>query len=222
MPITDSFYGDLDQSTVKIIRGRENIGFPKACNKTVARSVSPLIFLLNDDVVMQPEALDKLVRVMDDPKIGVVGMKLLFPTEFPNLKPEIRPAGKVQHIGIHTNIRGEFLHSFIGWSSDNPKVNNQREVYAVTGAALMTRRSIWNKLRGLDEIYSPGNWEDVDYCLKVREIGYNVVVEPEAVATHYTGATSEKYNLYFPFEQNRLKFLQRWQDKMEWWEGRIL
>src|SRR4030066_424432 len=87
-------------------------------------------------------------------------------------------------------------------SIDNP----MKEVYAVTGAAFMTKKNIWNKARGFNEAYGKGTWEDMDYCLTVRDMGYNVIVNPEAVAVHYTGATAEKANEPFPLQFNRLIF----------------
>ena len=212
----DPFYNQYNNLVV--IRNKENFGFPKACNQGVRRKASPLIFLLNSDVILEPNSIDLLVRALDDPKIGVVGMKLLFPEDHAGLNPNIRPAGKVQHVGLATNIQGDFFHIFLGWDADHPKVNATKEVYAVTGAALMTRRSIWNKVGGFFEGYGAGTFEDVDFCLSVRDIGYNIIVETRAVGTHYVGATAEKYQLGYPLQMNRLLLFQRWATKFNYTE----
>lgn len=216
----DNFYRSLDR-TVTVIRNKENLGFPKACNQGAKRKQSPLIFMLNSDVVLYPEAISKLVTCFDNPKVGVAGMKLIFPPEdCAGLNTNIRPAGKIQHVGLETNIRGDFIHMFVGWDADHPKIKSMTEPYAVTGAALMTRRSLWNRVGGFNEIYGRGTWEDVDYCLSVRSAGeYTVVVNLDAVGIHYTGATTEKYQMPYPMDMNRLNFLQRWAGRInhtEW------
>jgi GT2 family glycosyltransferase len=205
-----------------IIRNRTNEGFPRACNTGAARKQSPLIFFLNSDVILEPNAIKIAVTALDDDKIGVVGMKLLFPTEEQladaKMNPNIRPARKIQHIGLYCNVHGEFLHTMIGWSEDNPRTFAIRDAYVVTGAALMTRRSIWNKVGGFNLAYGMGTYEDVDYCLSVRDLGYNIIVEQAAMGTHYTGATSEQHKIQFPLQYNRLVFLQRWAAKLNYTE----
>jgi GT2 family glycosyltransferase len=217
----DKFYPNLDKS-IKIARSKQNVGFPRACNQGVYRGNSPLLFFLNSDVILESGSIDRLVRVMDEPEVGVVGMRLVFPVEHVGLNDQIRPAGKLQHIGLSTNIRGEVYHAFMAWNPTHPRVMMQKEVFAVTGAALMTRRKIWSQAKGFNEIYSPGTFEDVDYCCTVREMGYNIRVEPEALGTHYTGATAEKYRLGYNLSHNQMTFMQRWGNKLEWWDYRIL
>ena len=214
----NTFYQSLDKS-ITVIRNRDNFGFPAACNVGAKRKQSPLIFMLNSDVILYPEAISKLVSDFDDPKVGVAGMKLLFPDDPAGLNTNIRPAGKIQHIGMETNIRGEFIHVFVGWDADHPRANKVRETYAVTGAALMTRRSLWNRIGGFREDYGRGTWEDVDYCLSVRDAGeYTVIVDPTAVGIHYTGATAEKYQIGYPMDFNKLIFLQKWANRINYTE----
>jgi len=213
----DEFYAS--RKDIIVIRNQSNLGFPMACNIGVNKKRAPLIFLLNSDVLLEPNSIELLVKEMDNPTTGVAGMLLVFPEFADDLNPSVRPANKVQHIGLETNIHGKWVHQFIGWSEDNPRVQKQRDVYAVTGAALMTRRTIWNKVGGLYEGYGLGSYEDADYAMSVRELGYNIVVVPKAKGIHYTGATAEKYNLAYPMDKNRMIFMQRWQDKLVWTDG---
>jgi GT2 family glycosyltransferase len=159
-----------------------------------------------------------MVEAMDDPKVGVCGMKLLFPEDLGDLQssPVIRPRGKVQHVGIAMNIRTECFHIFLGWDADHPKVNAVRQVSMVTGASLMTRRTLWNRVGGFLDAYGLGTYEDCDYCLSVKKSGLDVIVETKAVGYHYTGASAESNRIAYPMMQNRLLFLQRWQNNLEW------
>jgi GT2 family glycosyltransferase len=219
----DAFYENKPEHTT-VIRNIANAGFPKGCNAAASRGRSPLILFLNSDVILEPGSIDKLVRKMDNPKIGVVGMKLVFPEDHAGLNPQIRPAGRLQHIGISANIRAEIIHPFMAWSPDHPKVMamEHKEPLAVTGAAMMTRRSLWTEIKGFHDGYGQGTYEDIEYCMAIREMGYNIAVDPNAVGTHYVGATAEKYNVPYNLNYNRMTFMQRWGHKLEWWDWKIL
>jgi GT2 family glycosyltransferase len=205
-----------------VIENQTNTGFPAACNQGVRKGRSPLLFFLNSDVILEPNSINKMVKELDDPEMGVVGMKLVFPSEGElldvGIDPKIRPPHKLQHIGLATNIRGEFIHAYVGWDADHPKVNKVREMYAVTGAALMTRRELYKKVGGFDEEYGIGTYEDVHFCLTVRDMGYNVVVVPEACGVHYTGATAESYKIGYPMMQNKMLFMSKWANKLNYTE----
>lgn len=216
------FYDKYNQHSV--IRNAQNVGFPKACNQGVRRSKSPLIFFLNSDVIMRPGSGDKLVRQLDDPSVGVVGMKLLFP-EHDNTQHGLQgPPGKIQHVGLNTTgaPMGNFVHSFIGWDADHSKVMKLREMYAVTGAALMTRRKLFLDAGLFWEGYGMGTFEDVDFCLKSREMGYNVIVDVESVGIHYTGATARQYGIGYALQQNQMLFMQRWNGKVMYTEWAVV
>jgi len=144
------FYYSLDKSNITVVYNNKNLGFPSASNRGAARKSSPLILMLNSDIILTPESLKILVKEMDDPKVAIAGMKLLFPHDVADkrLYTGIRPAGKVQHVGLTTNIIGELFHIFVGWDSDHPKVNSIHDVYMVTGAVMLIRRSVWTKIGG--------------------------------------------------------------------------
>lgn len=200
------------------LRNGVNLGFPTACNRAFNRGISPLVFFLNDDVFLLDNSIDKLIRAMDEPTIGVAGMRLLFPldSQDPN-----RPAGKIQHVGISTNIRGDFFHQFVGWSPENPRTFKIKNPYCVTGAALMTRRKLFHQIRGFHEEFGMGTYEDVDYCLTIRSMGYNIYLEHEAVGFHLTGATAESQQIGYPLGKNRDLLRIHWSNNFAYteWEN---
>lgn len=216
----DKFYSDNKEMI--IIRNKENVGFPKACNQAARRKQSPFIFMLNSDVILDEHALDYLITKMDDPTVGVCGMKLMFPQDCLDLNSDARPAGKLQHIGLSVDLHGKVHHLFIGWNEDNPKVNSISDVFAVTGAAMLIRRTLWNKIGGFYDGYGMGTYEDVSVCQDIRNLGYRVVVVPNARGIHYVGATAEKYQVAFPLNINNLMFIQRYGNQLEWWDGKLL
>jgi len=213
-PNRDEFYADLNPR-VTLIKNKENEGFIAASNTGAKRGKSPLIFMLNSDVVLDSGSIEKMVADLDDPRIGVVGMKLRFP-ELKEHLHAVKNAGKIQHVGLATNIKGDFYHLFLGWEPDHPKVNAVRDVLAVTGAALMTRRNLWKQIEGFNPIYGFGCYEDVEYCLHVKAMEKQVIVEQEATGIHVTNATAKEFNVGFPLRENNLLMKSRWGGKYPW------
>lgn len=193
----------------KVKHYTQSTGFPASNNEGARMGSAPLIMFLNDDVELQEGAVEKVVTNFLDSSIGILGIKLLFPE---NSTSPIRPAGKVQHVGMALNIRGEPVHPLVGWSANHPKANISRDVVCVTGACLTIRRTLFNQLGGFDTMFGMGTFEDVDLCFKARMAGQRVVVNVDAQGYHYVGATQEKKRIGFPQQQNRMIFQSKWQN----------
>ncbi len=217
-PDRDEFYAALE-TRVTLIKNKENTGFIQASNAGAKRGNSPLIFMLNSDVILDPGAIEKMVGDLDDPGIGVVGMKLRFP-ELKEHLHAVKHAGKIQHVGLATNIAGDFYHLFLGWDIDHPRVNAVRDVLAITGAALMTRRNLWLEIGGFNPMYGLGCYEDVEYCLHVRAREKQVIVEQEATGSHVTNATAKEFNIAYPLNENNRLLKASWGGRYPWtcWE----
>lgn len=196
-------------------RSENYIGFPRAGNELFKMGKAPLIFMVTDDVFLKPDALDVLVRRMDDETIGLCGLKLLFPET--SADPG-RPSGKVQHIGHAFNMRGDVTHPLVGWDADHPKCCVSREVSSVTGAAFIVRRRLFNKVGGWFEGYGIGYYEDSDLCMSIRGLGKKVFIDVDAIGYHYTGATMEKLQRAAPLNVNSMIFKARWGNSglMQW------
>jgi GT2 family glycosyltransferase len=130
-----------------------------------------------------------------DSQIGVVGCKLL------------DADNKIQHAGgliIHGTALG--LHFGAG-EPDDGRWDEGSAVEFVTGAALAIRADLHQQLGGFDEHFFPGYYEDVDLCARVRQLGFKVWYEPQAVAYHYEGGTFGRGAGYYrAFHRNRLRF----------------
>jgi GT2 family glycosyltransferase len=138
-----------------------------------------VLVLMNDDV--RPIATDWLETMLAQaarPEIGVVGAMLRY------------PSGAIQHAGIV--IGDMLLPTHPGRSHRDspywPWLTMTREVSAVTGACLAVRRSVWNELGGFDKRF-PVNYNDVDFCLRARRLGYRVLIETRAILIHEGAST---------------------------------
>ena len=213
----EEIYKRLPQGS-NIIRSNQMSGFSDGANKAIRSGSAPLVLFVTDDVFLKPGAIETLIRRMDDQSIGQCGYKLLFPEDS---EDTARPAGKVQHIGMASNIKGEMIHPLIGWSSDNPKCCISREVLAVTGASFIIRRSVFNRVNGFDAAYGRGYYEDMDLSFKVRASGFRVFMDAEAQATHGVGQTFKSLQEQVPFQQNMMLFKSRWMKYIPWSEWEI-
>lgn len=217
----DELFNWIRDQSFSIKRLQQNVGFPHAANEGARMGSAPLIMFLSDDVILQEGAIDTILGRFSDSTIGIVGIKLIFP---PDSTSPIRPAGKVQHIGLALNIRGVPIHPLIGWDPSNPKTCISRDAWAVTGACLTVRRELFNKVNGFNSIYGKGTFEDVTLCLQVRSLGFRIVMDANAVGFHYVGATAEKLKESFPLNYNLMLFqsqfaqsgLMNWNEHEYW------
>lgn len=188
-------------SGLDYVRSGRNEGFVRACNRGAAMGRGRYLCFLNNDTVVRGGWLEHLVKTAEaDPTIGVVGAKLLYPD------------GRLQEAG---NI---LWRDATGWNvghaenPDDPRYNFLRDADYVSGAALLIRREIFERLGGFCDAYRPAYYEDADLCFGARSLGYRVVYQPRAEIVHYEGVTSgdERSGVKRFQEVNRPKFRQRW------------
>ena len=150
-------------------------------NLGASSATGEYLLLINNDIVVRAGAVQRMVQVLDElPDVGICGAKLLTPDSL------------IQHIGVCFNGFGIPYH--LGWGKENAREFQPafRDDYydAVTFAAAMIRRPIWDEVEGLCEDYF-FNYEDMDFCLKVREKGYRCFMPHEAVMMHMEAASRE-------------------------------
>jgi GT2 family glycosyltransferase len=146
-------------------------------NAGVRASHGGLVLVLHDDVrPRDPEWLEALLELSVQPWIGAVGAKLY------------DRDGSLQHVGLVVGLRGGLAGApFRGCAADTvgyySGANCIRNYSAVSGACLMTRREVFERVGGFDEAL-PGEGADVDYGLRVSEAGLHVAFTPYARLTH--------------------------------------
>jgi len=167
-----------------VIINQENVSFSKANNQGADIAKGEYLIFLNNDTEVKENWLENIEKgFAEDKKIAIQGAKLLYPNN------------KIQHAGIVYGPLKEGLnhhyHIYLSADSNDEKVNKFREFQMITGALLSIRKDVFNKVDGFDENYYFG-YEDLDLCLKVREIGYKVMYNPKVVATHFESITKKQ------------------------------
>jgi GT2 family glycosyltransferase len=154
--------------------------FAEKINVGAVHSRGEHLLLLNDDIeVSTPDWIERMVMYSSIPGVGAVGGLLLLED------------GRIQHagVGFEGGLPG---HPYYGYPRDVPGYANAvriaRDLLAITGACLMTRRDLFDEVGGLSTTF-PINYNDVDYCLKQVERGRRVVYDPDLVMTHFESSS---------------------------------
>jgi GT2 family glycosyltransferase len=175
---------DMEQSLakagVKRVTYDSEFNWSRVNNLAARHATGEHLLFLNDDTeAVDPEWLEAMLEFSQQPQIGVVGAKLVFPD------------GGLQHVGV-TLPGGKPGHPFYGYPAKHPGYYARNllphNCAAVTGACLMSRREVFEQAGGFDESF-PLNYNDIDYCMKVRRLGYRVVFTPHAKVVHHESVT---------------------------------
>lgn len=188
----------------RVLRFEGPFNFSAMNNLAVEQSDSPwLLFLNNDTEVIESGWLSAMAEHVQRPEVGAVGARLLFGDD------------TVQHAGVVVGVGGVAEHAFRGFAAEAPGVRRQLQVTrnysAVTGACLMTRRSVFEEMGGFDEEALPVTFSDIDLCLRMRRAGYLIVYTPYAKLYHHE--SSSRQLSVEPRETQTMR--ERWADVLE-------
>jgi GT2 family glycosyltransferase len=205
---TDETVSMLSQvQNLRIISNDQNMGFVLSCNKGASVARGKYLCFLNNDTVVQKGWLESMIELIErDNQIGIIGSKLVFGD------------GDLQEAGGIVWQDGETYHYGRRGSVKNKKYNYIREVDYCSGASFLILKSDFEKLKGFDEIYTPGYYEDTDLCFSVKHIlQKKVIYQPASVVVHFEGVTSGTNMLtgMKRFQRiNALKFKNKWKNQL--------
>ena len=186
---TEAFYRDLESGKIpeyadlvrserlRIVRYPGSFNYSAIHNFAFPYTKGEYLLLLNNDTEVQSGRwIEELLGLCQQKDIGAVGAKLYYPD------------GTIQHAGVVIGLCGVASHLFIGASGDADgyagRLKSVQDVSAVTAACMMTKRTVYEAVGGLTEELAVA-YNDIDYCMKVREAGYLVAFTPYAELTHY-------------------------------------
>jgi len=169
----------LKYSNLKLIKNEKNLGFSSTVNKGVRQASGDVVILLNTDVTPEKDFLDPLLDHFKDENVFAVGC----------LDKSIE--------GDKTVLRGRGLGEWKrGFLVHRRGEVDKADTLWVSGGSAVFRKSIWDKLGGLNELYNPFYYEDIDLSYRALKSGYKVLFEPKSVVVHEheKGAIKTKYS----------------------------
>lgn len=180
---------------IHLIENDKNYGFGEGFNTGIryvlAGSPPEYILIINNDVVVAPDFLDELMKVAEsDEQIGILGPKIYY-YDYEGRKDVIWSAGgRIRRWALK-------IHRQMGENDDDlPKYQAVKDVDWITGAVLMFKSSLTEKVGLLNPWYFIGH-EDIEYCLKARRIGFKVFYVPTARAWHKVGVSAKKFHITY-------------------------
>ena len=194
---------------VNLVENEENAGFAKANNDAISKCPGDYILLLNPDTLIRENAIEKMVKFLDEnPQTGIAGCKVL--NDDGTLQLACRrsiPAPGVAFFRL-TGLSRLFPNSkgMAKYNLTYLNPNEANEVDAVSGAFLMIRQQVVDKIGKLDERFFMYG-EELDWCLRTKKAGWNVMYYPDAEIIHYKGECSKSNCRKAAFEFYRSMYL---------------
>jgi len=202
---------DADQQTkqllaqvrgAKIIVNETNSGYLRSINRGATVARGRWLVLCNNDIQVEAGWLRAMKACAESaPDIGAVAPKYIYPD------------GMLNEAGAIIWRDGTGVNYGRGDDPQLPAYNYRRQVDYGSAAALLVRAELFARFGGYDERYAPMYYEDADLCFQLRQAGFRVMYEPEAVVVHLEGGTAgtdpasghKRYQ-----EQSRLAFVSKW------------
>jgi GT2 family glycosyltransferase len=203
----DSLEALQDLPNIKIIKNSSNIGFAAACNIGMRDTISPFVLFLNPDCFFEPGTLCKLLDAMElDERVGMVGGLLInadgteqqgarraVPTPWRSF---VRAFGLARFATICPRLFYDFnLHK-------EPLPDHPIEVEAISGACMLVRREVVQKVGEWDEGYFL-HCEDLDWCMRFRQAGWKILFVPAAEIIHIAGVCGRNRPVFVEWNKHK-------------------
>ena len=176
---TFRFYEDVvrEDARIRILTWKDGFNFSAINNFGAAGAKGDILLLLNNDTqIISPDTLELMLGHCLQDKVGAVGARLYYEDD------------TVQHAGVVIGFGGIAGHCFVqqprGTTGYMHRIICTQEYSAVTAACMMVRKEVYMEAGGLDEALTVA-FNDIDFCLRLREQGYQIVYEPYAELYHY-------------------------------------
>ena len=208
-----AYYEELaNNPAVKIITYKGDFNYSAINNLGVSEASGEYVLLLNNDIqIITVNWMEELLMYAQRPDVGAVGAKLYYPDK------TIQHAGVVIGLGAHRtagHVHYRQKRENLGYMG---RLCYAQNMSAVTGACLLVKKALYEEAGGLDESFAV-SLNDVDFCLKLRRLGYLNVFTPFAEAYHYesasrgsdmTGEAAARYNA------ESARFREKWKAELE-------
>lgn len=208
-----AYYEELaNNPAVKIITYKGDFNYSVINNLGVSEASGEYVLLLNNDIqIITVNWMEELLMYAQRPDVGAVGAKLYYPDK------TIQHAGVVIGLGAHRtagHVHYRQKRENLGYMG---RLCYAQNMSAVTGACLLVKKALYEEAGGLDESFAV-SLNDVDFCLKLRRLGYLNVFTPFAEAYHYesasrgsdmTGEAATRYNA------ESARFREKWKAELE-------
>lgn len=196
---TDGSLSLCMREKVKFLSLPDNRGFPQACNLGLRMASGEELVLLNNDTVVTHGWLTHMQRCLrDNDSVGIVGPCTNYASGRQQVEPFYQTIDE-----MHASSARQYAPDPSRWTS----------VDRLIGFCMLFPRALYDRIGELDERFSPGHYEDDDYCYRARSAGYRLMIAGDAYVHHYGGSsflTRGPGQLEALIERNRRLFTEKW------------
>lgn len=201
------------KNNFRIIKSTENLGFAKANNQAMQIAKGRNFLILNPDIIFHNNVVKILSDYLDkNVTVGMVGPKVLNPNgsfQQPCLRGKPYPKDTLFHlIGLAKAFsKNEFFNGYALWHLDREQI---QKCWALSGCCMMVKKSLFEQIGGMDEQFFMYQ-EETDWGIRTKNIGKEVVYNPNAIVTHIGGVTTKRIKLksIYIFTQSMEKFFRK-------------
>ena len=197
--------------SVQLIASEVNRGFSAANNMGMAVANGRTILFLNSDTRLEPDALVRPLAYLDEhPKVGALTVRLIYPTgvrDPDNHRGFPTPWNAICHFsGLSKLFPGNPRYN--GYFQSYADMSQTHPVDVIAGSYMLMPMALCRELGGWDETYFFYG-EDIDFCYRIRQAGYQIIYYPHVEVLHYKGASSglrkESAKIAKPPRETRIK-----------------
>jgi hypothetical protein len=186
----------------RVVLNDHNVGFGPACNQAAALSRAGLLLLLNTDAFVRPGWLEPMLGSFTDPSVAAVIPRYL------------HPDGSLQEAATLLARDGTVLVYGDGDDPELPVYRFRRLVDCGGAACMLIRLDVFERVGGFDPVYAPAYYDDTDLCMRISELGLNLLYEPRSTVTHVRYGSGGAEGAAELSERNRSVFVERWRSKL--------
>jgi N-acetylglucosaminyl-diphospho-decaprenol L-rhamnosyltransferase len=192
---------------VRLMANRENRGFAAANNQAIRESTGQYVILLNPDTLVMDGALERMAKFMEGhPNVGAVGPRLVFPDgsfqhsafSFPTLPMIFFDFFPLNHRLINSRLNGRYARALYDAGDPFP-------IDHPLGAGLMVRRRTIEEVGSLDERFFM-YCEEIDWCMRIKEAGWQIFCFPRAQIIHYVGQSTKQFRAAMFVELHKSRY----------------
>jgi len=182
-----------DQRLQKLYRNK-NHGFSSSCNYAAQVAKSDILVFLNPDCIIKSSTISDLQTTLgDDENAAIIGCLVNNPdgTEQRASRRRLPTLWRAIKTFSHLEKLAKFCHCFTGVNLNHqPMMRNVTKVEAISGAFIMIKTHVFNKIKGFDEKF-PLHFEDIDLFKRTQNAGYDILFDSQVSVTHYQGTSSK-------------------------------
>lgn len=209
---TFKYYKDVEKKypNLKVLYYEGGFNYSKINNYAVPFTRAKYLLFMNNDIeIIEKDSIKEMLSYVQREDVGICGARLLYNDD------------SIQHAGAVIGFSGIVGHTFIGLQKHERSYFNRAMISqnysAVTAACMMSKREVFDKVGGFSEEFAVA-FNDIDYCMKVRDLSKLVVYNPYALFYHYESKTRGKEDTKEKIERfNReiANFIKKWSGILE-------